>query len=122
MKRVSWVNFGLGLWLVAAGLGISRPGSVVVEDITAGLFIALAALWASQAFDTAVSAAASWTVVIVGAWVAIAPFALRYHGSRLPVANDVLVGLTVVVLGGANVWLKYRRMSQRAQRARVTSV
>jgi hypothetical protein len=121
MKRMSWVNFSLGLWLVMAGLA-SRPGSVVVEDITAGLFIAFAALWASQAFDVAVSAAASWTVAIVGAWVTIAPFALRYHGSRLPVANDVLVGLTVVALGGANVRLKFRRMTSRDHRARLTSV
>lgn len=109
MKRLSWISFGLGLWLVAVGAGLGHlTGKPAVEDITAGLFIALAAFWATQAFNETVSEAASWTVFITGAWVAIAPFALHYGAPRLAILDDVSVGLAVFVLGAVNVKLKAR--------------
>jgi hypothetical protein len=110
MKRLSWINVALGLWLVAIGAGLAHlAGKAVVEDITAGLFISVSALWATYAFDTTISEAASWTVVIAGAWTAIAPFVLGYQAHRLAATNDVLVGVSVFLLGIANVTLKTRR-------------
>jgi len=109
MKHVSWFNLGCGLWLVSVAAALPRLGGRVrVEDIIAGLIVALAALWASQAFDQTISAAASWTVLCAGAWVAIAPFVLGYWHRRLATANDATVGLLIVALAGANVWLKAR--------------
>jgi hypothetical protein len=107
MKHVSWFNLACGLWLVSATALLPRAaGRARVEDVIAGLVIALAALWATQAFDRMVSAAASWTVLWAAAWVAIAPFVLGYWHRRLATANDVIVGVLVAALAALNVWQK----------------
>jgi uncharacterized membrane protein HdeD (DUF308 family) len=108
---ISWVNVALGVWLVVAAFAFSHPaGSGVIEDLIAGLFVALSALWAARAFRPRVSLVASWTVVLSGLWVVAAPFALAYAREAAGVINDVVIGLAIVVLGIVNVSAKNRRL------------
>ena len=111
MSRISWTNVGLGLWLVVAAFALPHAtGDGRVEDVVAGLFVALAALWAVRAYRPRISAFASWTVALTGCWVAIAPWVLGYARRSLSVANDVVIGLVVVTLAAVNMWAKDRGM------------
>src|SRR5512135_1476114 len=119
MRWISWTNIVLGLWLVSAGLFFTHAsGTTVVEDIITGLLVALGALWADRAYRPRVSAAATWTVVLVGLWIVAAPFALGYERESLDVINDLVIGLAILTLGSVNVAVKGRRISRlQSQRA-----
>ncbi len=115
MAWVSWINVVLGTWLVVAAFLFSHAtGAEIVEDLIAGLFVALTALWAARAFRPAVSLVASWTVVLAALWVVVAPFALGYERESIGVENDILVGLVIVALGIMNVASKNRRLNAQA--------
>lgn len=44
------------------------------------------------------SKAMNWWLAAVGAWVAIAPFALNYSGAPAALWNDLIVGVAVAIL------------------------
>jgi|SRR5581483_3903847 len=103
MTRVSWVNLVLGVWLVIAGLILPHTsGLSVTEDVIAGSIVALASLWAAQAFRPTVSLIASWTVALVGLWIGCAPFVLGYERARLNVMNQIIVGFVIAALAIVN--------------------
>ncbi len=114
MTRISWVNVVLGVWLVIAGLILPHASGVAVtEDIMAGSIVALASVWAARAFRPTVSLIASWTVALTGVWVFCAPFVLEYERARPSVINQILVGLAVAVLAGANTRRKAALVDNR---------
>jgi hypothetical protein len=107
MPWMSWTNVGLGIWLVFSAFVFRHPnGDAVVEDIVAGLFVALAAIWAARAYRPSVSVVASMVVALSGLWVLAAPFALGYERPRPSVANDVVSGCAIVALGLTNLRVK----------------
>jgi hypothetical protein len=110
MKALSWINFILGLWLIVAAFALSaasRP--IMAEEIVLGIIIAcLAAISATRP-----SPVVSWLVAIAGLWTLIAPAAIRYAGMRASLANDIVVGIVVLVLGIANA--VYRQSPVRTQ-------
>src|SRR5579872_4005702 len=107
MSRKSWINVALGLWLVVSAFALPHySGISVTQDVVTGLFVALAALWAAEAFGEVVSLVASWVVVLSGVWTVIAPFVLHYERPASAVLNEVVVGLVVTALGLANVVAK----------------
>jgi hypothetical protein len=111
MRWIGWTNLALGLWLSTAGFVLRHnSGAGVVEDVVGGLFVALAALWAAGAFRPRISAFASWTVALCGAWVAIAPWVLGYQRRSAAVANDLAIGIAILALAAVNMWIKDRRM------------
>ncbi len=111
MSWIGWTNLGLGIWLAVAGFALPHArGAGRVEDVVAGLFVALAALWAAEAFRPTMSAFASWTVALTGAWVVIAPWVLGYAHRGAPVENEVAVGVAVLTLAAVNMWIKDRRI------------
>lgn len=111
MTWIGWTNLGLGIWLIVAAFVLPhRAGVGLVEDVVGGSFVALAALWAAGAFRLRISALASWVVALTGIWVVIAPWVLRYDRRDASVDNDVAVGLVIVALAAANMWIKGRRI------------
>jgi SPW repeat-containing protein len=101
MKWVSWVNFGLGLWLIFAPItfGYSSRRAALHEDVVFGVLIASVALWRALGAETPSMARVSWVVAAAGFWMMLGPFELGYGTTHAPVDNDVLVGLAVLVLG-----------------------
>jgi hypothetical protein len=111
MTWIGWTNLGLGLWLAIAAFALPHVrGTGRVEDVVGGLFVALAALWAAEAFRPRISAFASWMVALSGAWVAMAPWVLGYERRSAAVGNDVVVGLLIVTLAAINMRIKDRRI------------
>jgi SPW repeat len=109
---ISWTNVALGIWLVLAAFVFREPsGTGVTENIVAGLFVSLAALWAARAFRPRVSLVASLTVVLTGLWVLAGPFALGYERESAAVANDVIVGGVIIALGAVSVSAKSKRLT-----------
>jgi hypothetical protein len=120
MTWIEWTNLGLGLWLAVAGFALPHMrGAARIEDVVAGLFVALAALWAAEAFRPRISAFASWTVALTGAWVTIAPWVLGYSRRAASVENELAVGLLVLALAAIDMWLKDRRI-RLAHQARLS--
>jgi hypothetical protein len=103
MKWASWVNFGLGVWLILAPMtfGYASVKAALYEDLVFGILIASVALWRALGAETSAMAHVSWVVAAAGFWAMLAPFELGYGTTRAPVDNDVLVGLAVLILG---VW------------------
>lgn len=103
MTRISWVNLGVGIWLVVAGLVLPHAsGAAVIEDIIAGSIVALASLWAARAYRPTVSLIASWTVALTSLWILAAPFVLQYDRARASVANEIVVGAVILALAALN--------------------
>ena len=104
MKVLSWINFVLGLWLIAAAFVFSTgAGAVMTEEIVIGIIIAALA-YASTVGRP--SAAVSWLVAVAGLWTLIAPSIIAYGLLRTARTNDIVVGIVVLVLGFANAMFR----------------
>ena len=96
MKALSWINFILGLWLIVAGVTLSvgsRP--VMAEEIVLGIIIpCLSAISAARP-----SSVIGWLVAVAGLWTLFAPAVIRYGRMTISRANDIVIGIVVLVLG-----------------------
>jgi SPW repeat len=107
MKALTWINFILGLWLIVAGFTLSTAaGPVMTEEIVMGIIIACLAIVASRYPTSAIS----WVIAVAGLWLAIAPAAINYRGISAARANDVVVGIVVLILGIANATFRESRI------------
>jgi hypothetical protein len=111
MKAFTWINFVLGLWLIVAGLTVSRAAApVMTEEIVLGVIVAcLAAIAARRP-----TAAISWLIAISGLWLLIGPAAIAYRGMAASRANDIVVGIVVLILGIANATFRESPVRTRA--------
>jgi hypothetical protein len=96
MKTLSWLNWGLGVWLLAATFLIStRSETVRAEEAVAAVAITV------LAFASAVSRPTpglSWSVAAAGLWTVI----VNSGGMTVPRWNALIVGAIVAALGTAN--------------------
>ena len=97
MKALNWINFVLGLWLIAVAFWWSA-GSVMTEEFVLGVITAVFAWHAARRrwnpiLSWIVAAAGLWTAV--GAALGVVSYA-AYPASR---TNDIVVGIIVAVLG-----------------------
>lgn len=86
------VDFGLGLWLVAAAFLLAGPGEAArVADLGAGLALLGIAVLAPP------GTRAGFAAIVLGSWVMLAPLFLSYPRVA-NAANDVLTGLAIVAM------------------------
>ena len=113
MRVLSWINFLMGVWLIAAGFAFSRTtGPVMTEEVALGIIIAVLALVSATG---RLNAGISWSVAIAGLWTLIAPAIIRYGLLSTSRTNDVVVGFIVLILGFANAI--YRQSPARTTHA-----
>lgn len=108
MRALSWINFILGLWLIVAGFVLAGgAGPIMNEEICLGIVIAI------LAFFSAVrpTAPLAWLVALAGLWTLIAPGVIHYGANHAARANDITVGIVVIVLAVASA--VYRRSPVR---------
>lgn len=99
MKALSWINFILGLWLIVAGFALSHGASAIMsEEIVLGIIIALLAIGSVNSTNPAIA----WCVALAGLWTLLAPAVIDYTMHTASRANDIVIGIIVLVLGIAN--------------------
>lgn len=84
-----------GLWLAVAPvlLGYAPFEAVIWHNAFIGLLVA--ALAASRVLGKS-GAWADWTNVVLGAWMIVAPYALRYTYAETARTHDMLLGFLIV--------------------------
>lgn len=99
MKRITWINLILGLWLIVAPFALSYAAlahAAAVQDVVMGILIAAFSWWILVAIAPLLGAA--WFQILCGIWVLIGPFALGYSGLAVARSNDVTVGIIVLIV------------------------
>jgi uncharacterized membrane protein len=100
MKKISWVNFVLGLWLIVAPFALLYRGisAALWDNVIVGIIIAALAGWRALGKESVRMTMTSWVVALLGLWTLVAPFALHYAGNANAMWNNVIVGIVVVIL------------------------
>ena len=99
MKWVSWANFGLGLWLVAApfALGYTAVRPAFYQAVVFGAIVAGLALWRVLSGVRPRAAKIDWSMAAVGLWLVIAPFVRGYSDTTDAMMNQMIIGLAVTL-------------------------
>ncbi len=98
MKRITWINLILGLWLIASPFALGYSGiahTAAVEEVVMGIIVAACSWWWLAAMAPMMGMA--WFEMLCGIWVLVAPFVLSYGVARAK-ANDVWVGIVVLIV------------------------
>ena len=97
VKTASGLNIVAAIWLIAAPFLLDYSVQAATwNDIIAGVLI-LALAW-GRVSNPMFSPGLSWTNALLGIWLVLAPFVLRYSMHPIPLWNDVSVGVVVAVL------------------------
>jgi predicted signal transduction protein with EAL and GGDEF domain len=98
-RTASGLNLLAGAWLIIApwALGYSQVSAAVWNDVIVGATIVILAGIRTATPDRYTGV--SWTNVVLGVWLLVAPFILVYSAGGAPVWNDIIVGILVVSLG-----------------------
>ena len=99
VKIASALNVLLGIWLVIAPflLGYADVGTTLWNDVIVGAIVLILA--GTRVWRPAHNRWLSWTNVVLGIWLAIAPFILSYTATTAALWNDIIVGIAVLILG-----------------------
>lgn len=104
VKVASGIGVVLGVWLIVAPLALGYGETAPIwNDILVGIVVAIVA--GLNLANPIRHSSLSWANVILGIWLLLAPFVLRYgedyivSGINRPLWNDVALGILIVVLG-----------------------
>jgi SPW repeat len=99
MKRASWINLILGVWLIFSPFALGSMGMHVAvgNNVVLGILLIASSWWILAAATEAVGV--SWFQMLCGIWLIISPFILQYQGLTHAMANDVVVGIIAFVVG-----------------------
>jgi hypothetical protein len=88
-----------GIWILISPFVLRfSSGAATTNNVILGMAIAvLAAIRFSGAYS---QAWISWINLILGIWVLITPWVLRFSGFHTAATNNVIMGIIVIVLAG----------------------
>jgi hypothetical protein len=105
MKRVTYINLVLGVWLLAAPAAF---GTFTTSRIAAANDVALGALLIAASWWLVAARAAPLPVsgfqLLCGIWLIVGPFLLRYGGFAQATLSDMIVGALVVIVSVLEIW------------------
>jgi hypothetical protein len=95
----SVLNLFAGIWLCISPhiMGFTHLYQALWNGLLVGVAVIL--LSVVRLSNSARLQALSWINVLLGAWLIVAPFALRYDSVALPRWNDIILGIIVGLLG-----------------------
>ena len=93
----SWINVILGLWLIISpwALGYSHSS---VEAKWNSVILGIAVLVLAYLGATMASAIPNWWNIILGIWLVISPYTLRFDGAIRPEQNTMVMGIAIGIL------------------------
>ena len=102
-KGLNWVLAVAGLWEIIApfAIGYSSVTGAMVNAIILGILILGIGIWAAVINSGGAIKALSWINAILGLWVLLSPFIIRYSQTTGAMVNDLIVGIGVLIIG---VW------------------
>lgn len=95
IKYANVANLLVGIWLLFAAFVFHGTTGSVWNDVLVGLLVITLATW--NIVDPAAHWA-SWTNVVLGAWLLIAPITIQYP-VMAHLWNDVIMGIIVITFG-----------------------
>jgi len=95
MKRVSWVNLALGLWLAVSPAVLRFRGPLQDSDIASGVIAVVVAIWALRVAPQRHIAA--WISLIVALWILVSPWSLHVVGDGPTFASNALCGSVMAI-------------------------
>ena len=99
------VNLILGVFLFFSPWFFHfAPGAESWNAWVAGIVIAALSIAALSAF----AEWEEWLNLIVGLWILVSPWALKFSGSTNAMRTDVIVGLIVAVIAAIELWMLHR--------------
>lgn len=103
IKTLSWLVVVLGAWEFLASfiLGYSAKAGALWDAIILGIALVILAGWAALSNQVTTAKSLSWINTILGIWLILAPFIVRYTNLAGALWNDIIVGIVVAVL---SVW------------------
>jgi hypothetical protein len=106
VRIASTLNFLLAFWLIGAPFAFQyqgRTASTWNEMIVGGIVLVFSGI---RIFNPLRSVWMSWANALLGAWLAVSPFALSFSaaGNGYILANDMLVGAGFILF---SLWSAY---------------
>jgi hypothetical protein len=104
MKRITWINLILGIWLIVSPFALGHSANAVVTAnniIFGGLFV-VASAWILA--EGAGYAGMNWFQLLCSIWVIVSPFALGYQQLTRAMQNDVIVGVIALIVTLIEAW------------------
>ena len=100
-KGLSWVLAVAGLWEILAPfiIGYSSVTGAMVNAIILGILILGIGIWAAVMNSGGTIKVLSWINAILGLWVLLSPFIIRYSQTTGAMVNDLIIGIGVVIVG-----------------------
>ncbi len=117
MKMKHWqdpINGVLGIWLVISPwvLGFAGERGATVNFVIVGILLlaaALGAMYVPKAWE-------EWTECILGLWMVISPWIVRYSTVHSARTDAVVIGIVALILG---FWAAAQEMGWQGENARV---
>jgi hypothetical protein len=99
MKRVSWINLILGIWLVISpfAFGSTVVNAAAGNNVVLGVLLIGTSWWILAASHEVTGV--SWFQMLCGVWLVVAPFVLHYGATRHSALNDVVIGGITFLVG-----------------------
>jgi hypothetical protein len=96
-KAASTINVLAGIWLIISPFVLRywHIEAASWNNIIVGIVVLVLA--AIRVSDPARRMALSWVNLVLGIWLFISPWALRYNNYSTPMSNDVVLGIIVFV-------------------------
>ena len=97
VATASGLDILAGIWLLISPFVLHfLPHVAMTNNVILGIVVGVLALIRFLgAYDLAVL---SWINVILGIWVLISPWVLGFASARVPMTNNVVMGIVVIVL------------------------
>lgn len=109
MKRITYVNVILGVWLIVAPAVfgyLSTNRIAAANDIALGVLLVAASWWVVAARTAHLYV--SGFQLLCGVWLIVGPFVLRYGAPSQVTLNDMVVGALVVIVSVLETWTLWR--------------
>ena len=112
MKRVSWLNFILGIWLVCAPWILQMTGIAVANTVLSGIVVmVIATLSLRMPLSNHLPA---WFNLALGFWVFFSPWILDFKSQTPALVTSALTGALIMIFAIARASTSVDRYRLRA--------